>query len=286
MVIERALEKLKQTQATKPAARPRTNGARPPAAPREPAQPMPVFPRLECDPVVAEECRIMLPGSHVADFSPASAAYRMLRTRFLQKLRNNEWTTLAITSPGAGEGKSITALNLALSLARDRKSQVFLLDLDMRNPSMCFYLGVNPGAQLVRYFMGEGTAADPFFTIGVENLYLAGSTLQTPLASELLAGDRFEQLIDYIRSISVDPIVLIDLPPVLVTDEALMIAPRVDAMALVVSEGRTRRDSLLRTRQLLAEFNSAGIILNRSLERYGADGYYAYGKYGYGERKV
>jgi len=150
---------------------------------------------------------------------------------------------------------------------------------------MCAYIGVTPPRNLLAYFTGEGEPADVFFSIGVHNLYLAGSTLQTPLASELLAGDRFEELIAYIKSIAPNPIIIIDLPPVLVTDEALMIAPRVDATALVVSEGRTRRDSLLRTRQLLADFTFAGVILNRSLERFGADAYYGYHA-NYGERKA
>ncbi|MEP7242834.1 MAG: CpsD/CapB family tyrosine-protein kinase [Gammaproteobacteria bacterium] len=295
MVIERALEKLKQAQAAKTgtastASRPRATVSHPARresdspAPQMAAQ-IPAFPVLACDEAIAEERRVMLPTSPLAENAPASAAYRMLRTRFLQKLRSNRWTTLAITSPGASEGKSVTALNLALSLARDRTSHVFLLDLDMRNPSICAYLGVTPPRNLLEYFTGEGEPADVFFSIGVQNLYLAGSTLQTPLASELLAGERFEEIIAYIKSVAPNPIIIIDLPPLLVTDEALMIAPRVDATALVVSEGRTRRDSLLRTRQLLAEFTFAGVILNRSHERFGADAYYGYHS-NYGERKA
>jgi Mrp family chromosome partitioning ATPase len=237
----------------------------------------PAFPVFNVNPATIEANRILMPHIYAGDDGGAAAAYRILRTRLLQKLRTNRWTSLAITSPGPGEGKSLTCLNLALNLARDKSTEVFLLDLDMRNPSICNYLGVHPAHELTTYFAGEGTPADVLFSIGVGNLAIAGSTLSTEQASELLASGRFEELIAYISTISNNPVVLIDLPPVLVTDEALLVAPRVDATALVVAEGRTRRDSLGRAKLLLADFNSAGIILNCSYERFGADSYYGYG---------
>ena len=79
---------------------------------------------------------------------------------------------------------------------------------------------------------------------------------------------------DYIGTITQNPIILIDLPPVLVTDEALLIAPRVDATLMVVAEGKTRRDSLMRAQSVLAEFPSAGVVLNCSTEAVGKGGYY------------
>jgi capsular exopolysaccharide synthesis family protein len=202
----------------------------------------------------------------------------MVRTRLLHTVNTNNWTTLAITSPEAGEGKSLTAINLALNVARDRTTSVFLIDLDMRNPSVCRYLGVQPPRELTGFFAGQAGAEGMFFSIGPENLAIAGSTSTTGFASELLAGRRLEDLIDYVKSVADNPLILIDLPPVLLTDEALLVAPRVDATLLVVSEGRTRRDSLVRAKTLLADFTSAGVILNRSSENLGARGYdYAYG---------
>lgn len=242
------------------------------------------LPRLEIDTAVANSHRIYLPQSTDIEAAQASAAYRILRTRLLQKLRRNQWTTLAITSPGAGEGKSLTTINLALNLSRDAATSVFVLDLDMRNPSICRYLGVSPPQELVSYFRNEGSPADVLFSIGVDNLGIAGSIVPTDHASELLAGSRFEELLTHITSIAQDPIILIDLPPVLVTDEALLLAPRVDAVALVVAEGRTRRDGVVRARGLLGEFNFAGVILNRSSASFGADSYYGYGQ-NYGQAR-
>jgi Mrp family chromosome partitioning ATPase len=207
----------------------------------------------------------------------------MLRARLLQRLRNNGWRSLAITSPGAGEGKSVTAMNLALNMARDKNNDVFLIDLDFRNPSICRFLDVLPPRELTSYFAGEAEPQDVFFSIGMSNLAIAGCVEPSIHSSELIGNSRLEDLLAYIFSISARPIVLVDLPPILATDEALQIAPRVDATALVVAEGRTRRDSLERAKQLLAEFTFAGVILNCSTENYGAEGYYRY-KYTYSKR--
>jgi Mrp family chromosome partitioning ATPase len=66
----------------------------------------------------------------------------------------------------------------------------------------------------------------------------------------------------------------LDLPPVLVTDEALLVAPKVDATLLVVSEGKTRRESLARAMNMLAEFKSVGVVLNRATEASANNAYY------------
>jgi capsular exopolysaccharide synthesis family protein len=293
MVIEKALEKLKQANADNLAkggrspergasARPDYRTVHGPAAygpaPVDPTIERPVFAQLHCNRDLAAHHHILLPGTPLAADGRLGAAYRMIRTRLQNLITTNGWTTLAITSPEAGEGKSVTSINLALSFARDGSKTVFLIDLDMRNPSICHYLGVQPPQSLVDYFAGECGPENLFFSIGSDNLAVAGTLASTDLASELLAGDRLERLFAYVRSIASNALIIIDLPPTLVTDEALMIAPRVDATLLVVADGQTRRDSLLRARQLLSDFSSAGVVLNKSTESIGKAGYY----YGYG----
>ena len=280
MVIERALERMRRESAAKTAAQHSVSasgtGERPTTSPTAPSAPRPVFPQLDVDARIAEESRLLVPQTGIGTDGRAYAAYRMLRTRLLLAMRQNHWSKIAITSPGAGEGKSITSVNLAMSLARDKSSSVFLLDLDLRNPSVCGYLGVRPACDLVSYFSGAGDPASVFFSIGVENLAIAGSTRSTDQASEMLASPRLQELLEYPARIASAPIVLIDLPPILVTDEALLLAPKVDATLLVVSEGVTRRDSLARARHLLADFMVAGVVLNHTSESFGADSDYEY----------
>ena len=161
-------------------------------------------------------------------------------------------------------------------MAREGTSDVFLLDLDMRNPSVCRNLGVSPRAEIVDYFMGSTPPAELFFSVGSDGLLVAGGQTNTEAASELVASGKFEALIEYIRSVAFNPVIIIDLPPILVSDEAIVLAPRVDATALIVAEGRTHRDGLLRARQLLDDNTFAGLILNRSSESLGATEYYGY----------
>ena len=224
------------------------------------------FARIAYDPKACEENRILVPDGEGPMEPGAADAYNMLRTRLLQRARANGWTRIAVTSPGPGEGKSVTALNLALSIAREKHNSVFLLDLDVRNPSICRHLGLTPQVEIVRFLTGEVGPESVFFSIGVENLSLAGGLMGTEESSDLLATGRIEQLFDYIRSIASHPLILVDLAPVLSTADVLVVAPRVDATLLVVAQGQTRRDSLGRTVELLSEYTVAGVVLNRSRE--------------------
>jgi Mrp family chromosome partitioning ATPase len=234
----------------------------------------PAFNILSYDDLTCSAWHIVVPTSDAEIVKAASPPYRMLRARVLQRCRANGWSTLGISSPGPGEGKSVTALNLAFTMAREGNYDVFLLDCDLRNPSICRYLGVTPNREISRYFGGGVAAEEVFFTLaGVERLTIAGGTLGTPQASELLATHYLEELLQYIKSISANPLILIDLPPVVSTDDVLVVAPKVDATVLVVSEGVTRRDCLKQAVNLLAEYQIAGIALNKARQSVGSEYY-------------
>jgi protein-tyrosine kinase len=194
------------------------------------------------------------------------AAYRMLRTRLLHRARAGNWTTIAVTSAGPNDGKTLTAINLALSLAREKSRDIVLLDMDMRNPSVCRAVGVAPAHELRDYLEHGNNAQDLFFSFVSENLLIAGSVTPTEHASELLAGSRFDELLETVRRGTADPIVLIDLPPVLITDDALVVAPKIDALLVVASEALTDRSDLAKALDLLSEFPIAGVVLNRAAE--------------------
>jgi protein-tyrosine kinase len=194
------------------------------------------------------------------------AAYRMLRTRLVQKARAGNWTTIAVTSASPNDGKTLTVINLAVSLAREKTREVVLLDMDMRNPSVFRALGIQPRHELREYLETGDHVHELFVSVGAENLLVAGSVSPTEHASELLAGARFDELMSIIERGTVDPIVLLDLPPVLVTDDALVVAPRVDSVLVVASEGLTNRSELFKALNLLSEFPLAGVVLNRAAE--------------------
>jgi len=234
---------------------------------------LPQFTSLAYDSIKCAANRILVPDAETRLTQEASPAYRMLRARLLRRSHVQKWSCIAVTSPGPTEGKSMTSLNLALSIAREGNYDVFLLDLDMRNPSIGNYLGVTPHVDIVDFFKGEIGPDAPLFTIGVERLTIASSTASTDNASELLATGRLRELLSYIRRISAKPFIIIDLPPIAVTDDALVVAPDVDATILVVSEGKTNREQLQRALGLLSDFTVAGVVLNNSVESMGTDYY-------------
>jgi|GEM_PF-462972 capsular exopolysaccharide synthesis family protein len=215
-----------------------------------------------------EQCRerrVLLQRAEKSDGS-AIAAYRMLRTRLLHRARIAKWTTIAVTSAGPNDGKTLTTLNLALSMAREKSREIVLLDMDMRNPSVFRTLGVDPPRELRHYLERGSNGSQLFMSVQSENLMVAGSVTPTEHASELLASERFDELIEVIKQGTVDPIILIDLPPLLLTDDALVVAPKVDAILVVASDGLTHESDLGKALDMVKEFPIAGVVLNRVSE--------------------
>lgn len=290
MTIQDALERAKQLRKTREG----SAGPRPErthislddtstlAALREPAyvEPEPVahYPpleRIDFDVDVCIASHVLVTDEQLARSAGAAAAYRQMRGRVQHRIKTGNWSCIGISSPGPGEGKTVTTLNLAISIAREQQRKVYLLDLDMRNPSVLNRVGVFPRRTLSQFFQGDLEPHEVLFATSVDGLVISGNHESVSSASELLASPRLDDLIRHIRRRSPGALVLFDLPPALSTDEALVVAPRTDAMFLVVSEGVTRRDGLARSVDLLSDFNVAGIIMNRSSESLGSD-YYGY----------
>lgn len=243
----------------------RAGGVRPPPKGFAPVPPaMPDLPVIDLDPQICAMHRILITDGIGPSNAPAISSYRQLRTRLLQRARSHSWSTIGITSPGPGQGKSVNSINLALNLAREMNNNVFLIDMDLRNPSICSYLGVRPPHELARYFEGGADLRDVFFSVGIENLTLAGGTAGVNDSSELLASGRVEELFEHIRKVATKPLVIVDMPPVLSNDDALVVAPKVDGVLIVVSQGLSRRDAVAQTIELMGDFNIAGIVINRS----------------------
>jgi Mrp family chromosome partitioning ATPase len=235
---------------------------------REPAIQLEPLRIVEISAAACEQNRVLLSESQLRAIPNADAAYRLLRSRVQQCLKRNNWFSLAIASPGPNDGKTVTTLNLAISIAREKQRPVYVLDLDMRNPSVCRYMGIQNVLPLSDYFLGQAKPEDVLVQTSFPNLIVAGAQIATEGASEMLAGPRLGELLEHIRRRSPDACVLVDLPPVNFTDEALVVAPRVDATLIVVSEGTTGRTSLAQALSALSEVTVAGVVINRSSERH------------------
>ncbi len=217
-----------------------------------------------------EESRVVLgPRQDEA----VKSAYKMLRTRTLHRLQSNNWQILGVTSATQGDGKSLTSLNLALSLAAETTLSVILLELDLRRPTVCKQLGVEPAIGLPDYLDESRTLEEVLFRPeGTERLAILPNTEVFEYSSEVLSSPRISHLINQLRTDDPGRIIVCDLPPFLVADDVLAFAPLADAFLVVVSEGVTMRKTLEKGIDILEELPVLGVVLNRSEES--MTGYY------------
>jgi capsular exopolysaccharide synthesis family protein len=195
-----------------------------------------------------------------------TGAYKLLRTQILHRMRENNWKSLAITSPGEGEGKTLTAINLAISLARDVNHTVLLVDLDMRRPSVAKYLGFNPIIGIDDCLLDNAPIHDALFNPGIERLVVLPCRNSFASSSELLSSPPMQKLAEELKERYPERLVIFDLPPLLARDDLLAFSPHIDAVLLVAREGKTRKADLRRAMEMLKVVNVAGTMLNSSQE--------------------
>ncbi len=194
------------------------------------------------------------------------AAYKVLRTRVLQRMTANDWKTLAITSPASGEGKTLTAINLAISLARALTHTVVLVDLDLRGPRVHEYFDYRPEHGICDHLLGDVPLAEILFSPQVEGLVVLPGREPVANSSELLTSPRMIRLVEELKARYPSHIVLFDLPPLFAVDDALAFSPYADAVLLVIEDGKTPQAKLTRSMELLGATNVLGTVLNNSNE--------------------
>lgn len=203
----------------------------------------------------------------VTGFDPCqfTDAYKMLRTQVLQRLNENNWNVLAITSPGASEGKTLTALNLAASIAMEVDYTVLLVDANLRHPNLHEHLGLPGGKGLSNYLKDDtplsGLLVHPK---GVDHLTVLPGGSAMLNSSEMLNSPKMTRLVEEMKTRYASRIVIFDLPPVLTAADALAFTPYVDAALLIVEEGKTKRKEIEHTVELLSGTNVLGTVLNKA----------------------
>lgn len=197
---------------------------------------------------------------------PATAAYKVLRTQVLQRLRVNNWNSLAITSPTEGCGKTLTAINLAICLAREVNHTVLLVDMDLRRPKLHSYFPGIPGLGISDYLLNDVELSGILINPGIERLVILPGHKAFSSSSETLSSPKMVELVEELKTRYPSRIVLFDLPPVLPCDDVIAFAPYVDAALLIVEDGKTQESELKRAVELLDSINILGTVLNKSSE--------------------
>lgn len=191
-------------------------------------------------------------------------AYRVLRTRVLQSMNSNRWRALAITSPATGSGKTLTAINLAISLAREVNRTVLLADLDLRNPSIHRYFGYEPEYGLSDYLFNDIPIDKMLFTPSIDRLVVLPGRESIHNSSEMLRSPKMVTMVEELKARYTERLTIFDLPPILALDDALAFAPYTDAMLMVAENGATQREDLEMALQMLEGTHVIGTVLNKS----------------------
>ncbi len=197
---------------------------------------------------------------------PFTDAYKILCTQVLQRLREQGWNALAVTSPGQQEGKTLTAINLAISLAQEVDQTVLLVDADLLRPSVHTHLGIKPRVGLSDYLTGDAPLSDMLIHPDVGHLVVLPGGKPLPNSSEMLGSPKMAELVQELKLRYPSRIVIFDLPPVLSSADALAFAPHVDAALMVVEEARTKREEIERAAELLGSTVLLGTVLNKATQ--------------------
>ncbi len=192
--------------------------------------------------------------------------FKILRTKIIQRMRANNWSVLAVTSPTAGAGKSFMSSNIAVSMAMDANYSVLLADLDLRRPSIHKYFGLEAGLGIRDYFEGGKSISELLIHPEIDSLVILPAGKPIRRSSELLSTPKMQALASEFKDRYHNRIVIIDLPPLLHTDDAMMFMPNVNACVLVVAEGENSEDEIKRSIQMIDETKFMGCILNKSTD--------------------
>lgn len=202
-----------------------------------------------------------------------SMNFDLLRTQVLHKMQENDWHTMAITSPNPEAGKSVVAINLAISIAQQTSKTAMLVDFDLRRPKIGAYLGLPMESSLNDLLNGTSELADVLVNPDMPKLVVLATKNPVKESSETLSSKRIADLITELRERYDSRIVIFDLPPVLVADDAIALLPQIDCILMVIADGMsTRREIEESLRHVPAE-KLVGIVFNKA-EHTSMDYYY------------
>jgi tyrosine-protein kinase len=222
--------------------------------------------------------RAELPAAQEPKGAPAEA-YRTIRTNLLFMAKDGDLKTIAVSSASAGEGKTTTAANLAVSLAQADK-RVIVISADLRKPRLHKFFNLNNETGLSGVLAHRYSIYDAVQRPTVEGVRVMASGPVPPNPAELLASDEMDVLLDQLREVA--DFVIIDTPPVLAVSDVMSLAPRADGVIIIADAQSTHRGAVAHLRDQLAQVggNVIGAVLN-NFDPARAKYYPAYYRYQY-----
>lgn len=201
-------------------------------------------------------------------------SYKILRTRLHHHMQSDGMKTLMVTSPCAGDGKTLTAINLAFSFAKFYHQTVLLVDCDLRRQNIHKSLGYADSPNLIDHLLDHVPLSDTMVRVGDEKLVVISGPRTLEGSAELLGSPQMMDLVDEVKNRYQDRIIIFDLPPILFTADAMAFEPLVDGILIVVAFGKTSMKDVQKAVDGLPREKILGFALNRS--RISTNGYYNY----------
>ncbi len=223
--------------------------------------------QLDIRGIADNRCIAILPGS--LNIEP----YKVLRSRIIEQTKPNGWNTIMITSALPGEGKTLTAINLSLTFAREFNHTVLLIDCDLQKQNIHKMLGISSQKGLIDYLMHDIPVSDIMLWPGVEKFTLisGGQTVQD--SSEYLSSPKMKELFQDIKTRYPERYVFFDVPPLLSKSDALAFSPLVDGILFVVESDKTSMDDVEKALEIIPREKFLGFVLNRTKARSGRYSY-------------
>jgi capsular exopolysaccharide synthesis family protein len=214
----------------------------------------------------------------VAALAPQSLAaeqYRSLRTRIKQAENGRAIRAIAVTSPNKGDGKSLTAANLSLTMAQEFQQRVLLIDADLRRPSVHHLFGISDTPGLADVLMGAADLNQALVALPEYHVTLLPAGAPPSHPAELLGASSMRRILDTLRT-RFDRI-LIDMPPVAPLADVHILAPLVDGVLMIVRAGVTPKPAIEQALSGLDASKVLGLVLNETggaaASTYGYEGY-------------
>jgi protein-tyrosine kinase len=200
-----------------------------------------------------------------ADRSALSESFKMLRSQVVQRMREDGHRLIAVTSPRGMRGKSMTAVNLALTMAADLDTAIVLVDADLGGRAVQRLFGLDDEPGLIEHLTQGAAIPDLLINPGIERfVLLPAGRAEVSNSSELLATKALQHLMQEMKQRYHDRTIVVDLPPLLDTADALAFLPQVDTTLVVIEANTTSIRDIESATKLLAPFNLIGTVLSQA----------------------
>jgi Mrp family chromosome partitioning ATPase len=189
-------------------------------------------------------------------------SYKLLRTQILKQFSLNGWDKLAVVSARSGQGATLTATNLAMCVSKLHGYTAVLADLNFSNPNIHKYIGLKPEFGISDCEFSSGTLDQILVGIDDRDMVVLPNSKEVVDSSDVMMSPKFEALMSEVSARYNKKLVIMDMPPILESDDVIAYSDHWDAVLVVVQEGVTTKSDLERVSEVLSGRPVVGVLYN------------------------